>query len=67
MFALFTQNEPRSVRKLSTEQLEQIIRARRASEPGLLDSALKGLDEAQVEVRSSLASGIRWLADCIRP
>ena len=64
---LFTRNEPRAIRRMTTEELEQIIRSRRANEPGLLDSVLKSLDDTQVEARSSLASGIRWLADCIRP
>ena len=53
--------------KLSVEQLEAIIKAKRANEPGILDVTLKSLDEGQAYVRGALCEGLGWLASAIRP
>lgn len=53
--------------KLSIEQLEAIVRAKKAQNPDWFDVTVKSLDEAQVWTRSVVSDGIAWLADCIRP
>ena len=53
--------------RLSVEQLEAILKAKKASDPGILDVTLKSLDEAQVWTRQTVSDGLGWLASCIRP
>lgn len=53
--------------KLSVEQLEAILRAKKAQDPGILDVTLKALDEGQAAVRSAISEGLGWLASAIRP
>lgn len=53
--------------KLSVEQLEAIIKAKRANEPGVFDATITALDEGQAYVRGALAEGLGWLASAIRP
>ena len=53
--------------KLTVEQLEAIIKAKKAQDPGILDATLKSLDEGQAAVRSAVSEGLSWLASAIRP
>ena len=53
--------------RLTTEQLEAILRAKKAQDPGILDVTLKSLDEGQAYVRSAVSEGLSWLASAIRP
>ena len=53
--------------RLTVEQLEAIIKAKKAQDPGILDVTLKSLDEGQAYVRSAVSEGLGWLASAIRP
>ena len=57
----------KAANKLSTEELERLVRARRANEPGVIDISVKAIDDAQVAVRATISDGLGWLASCIRP
>ena len=53
--------------RLTTAQLEAILKAKRANEPGVLDVSIKAIDDAQVAVRATISEGLGWLASAIRP
>ena len=53
--------------RLTTAQLEAILKAKKANEPGILDDALKIADDAQVWTRQTMSDGLGWLASVIRP
>ena len=53
--------------RLSVEQLEAIIKAKKASDPGILDVSIKAIDEGQAAVRGAISEGLSWLASAIRP
>lgn len=53
--------------RLSVEQLEAIIKAKRKDEPGVIDISVKAIDDAQVWTRQTMSDGLGWLASVIRP
>ena len=53
--------------KLTTAELEALLKMRRANEPGVLDVSIKAIDDAQVAVRATISEGLGWLASAIRP
>ena len=57
----------RSTDRLSTTQIEAILKARKANEPSLFDGVVKTLDESQAYVRTGVADGLSWLASCLKP
>lgn len=57
----------KSTDRLSTTQIEAILKARKANEPSFFDGIITSLDSAQMSVRTTVADGLDAVASWLKP